>query len=268
MNGAIVALGGLGVVTKLVLDVRPSFRMRQDVYEGLALARMQEHFEDITRSADSVSLFTTWRGRAFDQLWLKREVTEVPFEPAPELFGATLATRPRHPIPGLSPAACTEQLGVAGPWHERLPHFRMDHTPSSGDELQSEYLVPREHLVAALAGLFGIRDRLAELVQVTEIRTIAPDQLWMSPCYGRASAGIHFTWRPDWGAVRSVLPLVEQLLTPFDARPHWGKLFTMPAPRVRSLYEKMPEFAELLRGFDPDGRFRNPFLDRYVFGSG
>jgi alditol oxidase len=266
-NGAVVALGGLGVVTSLTLELQPTFRMRQDVYEDLPLERVVEQFDAVTASADSVSLFTEWRGPVFEQVWLKRRVAEGEgFEARPGPFGTTSATVARHPIRRMSADACTEQLGLAGPWHERMPHFRMDHTPSAGDELQSEYLIPRQHAGDALLALAGIRDRFAALVQVSEVRTIATDELWMSSAFARASASIHFTWQPDWEGVRAVLPAIEAVLAPFEPRPHWGKLFMMSPEDVRASYEKRPEFVGLLERHDPAGKFRNAFMDRYVLG--
>jgi xylitol oxidase len=266
-SGAVVSLGGLGVVTSLTLELQPTYRMRQDVYEDLPFARVVDHFDEVTASADSVSLFTEWHEPIFEQVWLKRRVAEGEgFEPRPGPFGASPATVPRHPIRRMSADACTEQLGVAGPWHERLPHFRMDHTPSSGAELQTEYLVPRQHAGGALVALSAIRDRFGALVQVTEVRTIAADELWMSTASGRASVSIHFTWQPDWDGVRGVLPTIEDALAPFEPRPHWGKLFTMSPEAVQSSYEKLPQFVGLLERHDPAGKFRNAFLDRYILG--
>jgi xylitol oxidase len=265
-NGAVVSLGGLGVVTSLTLQLQPAFRMRQDLYEDLPLARVADHFDEITSSADSVSLFTEWRGPLFEQVWLKRRVPDGDdFEPSPDMFGATRATVPIHPIRRMSAAACTEQLGVPGPWHERLPHFRMDHTPSSGAELQSEYLIPRQHAVDALLAIDRIRDRFAALLQVSEVRTVASDVLWMSTAFGRPSVAIHFTWQPDWDAVHRVLPTIEDALARFEPRPHWGKVFTLPPETIRSAYEKLPEFTALLRRHDPLGKFGNAFLGRYIF---
>jgi xylitol oxidase len=267
LDGAVVSLGGLGVVVRLTLDIEPTYQLRQDVYENLPLADLERHFDELTSSADSVSFFTDWRGPTIDQVWLKRRLPGgSAFEPPPRLFGATRATAAVHPIRAISPDACTAQMGLPGPWHERLPHFRLDHTPSSGDELQSEFLVPRERAIEALEAIHTVRDRIAPLIQVSEIRTIAADGLWMSPSFGRASVALHFTWRPDWAAVRVTLPVVEKVLEPFDARPHWGKLFTMAAEEVRSRYPKLPNFVELVRHHDPNGTFRNGFLDRYVFG--
>ncbi len=175
-NGAVVALGGIGVVTALTLQLQPTYRMRQDVYEDLPLAQVVDHFDEITGSADSVSLFIEWQGPVFEQVWLKRRVPDDDtFDPPPDLFGATRATVPIHPIRRMSAEACTEQLGVPGPWHERLPHFRMDHMPSSGAELQSEYLIPREHAAEALLAIAAIREQFAALLQVSEVRTVAAD---------------------------------------------------------------------------------------------
>jgi alditol oxidase len=208
------------------------------------------------------------RGPTVDQVWLKRRVTDgQAFEPPAELFGATRATVPIHPIRAMSADACTQQLGLPGPWHERIPHFRMDHTPSSGEEIQSEYFVPRHHVIDALVAIDGAGDRIAPLLQVAEVRTIAADELWMSPSYGRASVAFHFSWQPDWAGVHAILPVIEEALAPFDARPHWGKAFTMSPDAVRARYTKLPEFIELLRRHDPNGMFRNGFMDRYIFGA-
>ncbi len=264
--GAIVGLGGLGVVTRLTLDLVPAFAMRQDVYENLPLEQVEAHFDAIVASGYSVSLFTDWRGARFTQVWVKQRAADgaVP-EAEPELFGARQATSKRHPIDGVSAENCTEQLSLLGPWHERLPHFRLEFTPSSGAELQSEYLVPRRHALPALRAIDGLRERVAPLLQISEVRTIAADDLWMSPCYAQACVGIHFTWIPDWPAVSKLLPLIEEQLAPFDARPHWGKLFTTSPARLRALYPRLPDFQELLRRYDPSGKFRNPFLDTAIF---
>jgi xylitol oxidase len=266
-QGAVVGLGGLGVVTKLTLDIVPAFDMRQDVYENLPLTQLEGHLEEIVSSVYSVSLFMDWQNEQVNQVWLKRPIAGgATFELPPTFFGATPATTHLHPIPGLSAESCTEQLGIPGPWYERLPHFRMGFTPSSGEELQSEYLVPRQHSFAALRAIYDIHDKIAPFLQISEVRTIASDDLWMSPCYRQACIGIHFTWKKKPEAVRRLLPLIEESLAPFDARPHWGKLFTMPATRVRSLYPRLPDFQRLLRSYDPHGKFRNAFLDTYVFG--
>jgi xylitol oxidase len=157
-------------------------------------------------------------------------------------------------------------MGIFGPWYERLPHFRMDFTPSSGEELQSEYIVPRQHAFAAFHAIDQLRDYVAPLLQISEVRTIAADNLWMSPCYKQACVSIHFTWKKDWSGVKSVLPMIEDQFAGFDARPHWGKLFTMSPARVQSLYKKFPDFQQLLQFYDPQGKFRNVFLDKYIFG--
>ena len=268
-QGAVVGLGGLGVVTALTLEVAPTFLVRQEVYENLPLAQLEAHFDTIVSSAYSVSLFTDWQGEHVSQVWLKRRVTDaaaLPLEPT--FFAATLAPVDRHPIAAMSAENCTPQRGIPGPWHERLPHFRMDFTPSSGEELQTEYFVPLQDAVAALRAVGQLRDRIGPLLMISEVRTIAADALWMSPCYRQACLGIHFTWKQDWPAVRALLPSIEEQLAPFDARPHWGKLFTMPPARVQSCYERLPDFQSLLRQHDPQGKFRNPFLDTYIFGAG
>ncbi|HEX6034796.1 MAG TPA: FAD-binding protein [Anaerolineales bacterium] len=266
-EGAVVGLGGLGVITKLRLDVSPTFQMQQDVYENLPFAGLEEHYDDLTARIYSVSLFTDWREARFNQIWLKRHVPDgVSVKADPELFGARLAAKNLHPLIYLSAEHCTQQMGICGAWFERLPHFRMDFTPSSGEELQSEYILPRRHTFAALRVLDQVRTRIAPLLQISEVRTIAADNLWMSPSYHRDSAAIHFTWKQDWEAVQKVLPMIEEKLEPFEARPHWGKLFTVSHERLALLYEKMADFRALLQHYDPQGKFRNEFLDKYIFG--
>jgi xylitol oxidase len=265
--GAVVGLGALGVVTRVTLQLQPTFQVRQDLYEDLPLAAVVDHFDEITALAGSVSLFTEWRGPVFEEVWLKRRVDpETTFEPPPTLHGATRATVPIHPIRRMPADACTEQLGVPGPWHERLPHFRMDHTPSAGAELQTEYLMPRRHAVGALIAVDGLRDRIAPLLQVSEVRTVEADDLWMSTAVGRESVALHFTWQPDWPGVREVLPALEAALAPFDPRPHWGKLSTMAPEAIRAAYPRLPDFVALVDRFDPDGTFRNDYVRRVVLG--
>ncbi|WP_274361926.1 FAD-binding protein [Paenibacillus thermotolerans] len=271
--GAVVGLGGLGAVTKITLDVVPAFHVSQHVYENLPLARLEEHFDDIFSSAYSVSLFTDWTASAFNQVWVKRKLPEPlkqasSVEAEREFFGAASADGLRHPVPGISAENCSEQLGIPGPWYERLPHFRMDFTPSAGEELQSEYFVARKDVYQALLALDRLKERISPLLYISEIRTIAADELWMSPCYKQDTAAFHFTWKPDWEAVRQVLPAIEEQLAPFGARPHWGKLFTMPPARLHSLYEKLPDFRELLLRYDPQGKFRNAFMEKYIMGDG
>jgi alditol oxidase len=262
-KGAVVGLGALGVITKVTLDIQPTYTVRQYVYENLPLAQMKDHFDAIQASGYSVSLFTDWQKQRLNELWIK---TREPFAAPREFFGAKLATRNLHPIAELSAENCTEQIGVPGPWYDRLPHFRMGFTPSAGKELQSEYFVPRRNAVDAILAVERLRDQVSPHLLITEIRTIAADDLWMSTCYGRPSVTIHFTWKPDWPAVRRVLPVIEKELAPFEARPHWGKLFTMPPPQLQSRYEKLAEFRQLAAKYDPKGKFRNDFLNTNIFG--
>jgi xylitol oxidase len=264
-RGAVVGLGALGVVTRVTLDVQPSFRMRQYVYEHLPLPVLAERFDAIQASAYSVSLFTDWTGKQVNEVWLKMK--DDGGEPPSDLFGAARATRNLHPIAALSAENCTEQLGVPGPWYERLPHFRMGFTPSAGKELQAEYFVPRVHAVDAILAIERLHAQVSPHLLITEIRAIAGDSLWLSPSQGRDSVAIHFTWKPDWPAVRRLLPIIERELSPFAVRPHWGKLFSMSAATLRSRYEQMPAFVALARELDPRGKFRNAFLDQLVFGA-
>jgi xylitol oxidase len=191
-----------------------------------------------------VSLFTDW---ATVRAWVKAT------GPLTDWFGLRPADGPRHPIPGVPAEWCTTQGGEPGPWFERLPHFRADFTPSAGDELQSEFMVPRAHATAAIEVLRAAGDRIRPVLQISEIRTVARDDLWLSPMFERDVVCFHFTWIADTARVLPVVELVEELLAPYEPRPHWGKVFTR-APRPH------PGFAALAREFDPKGVFANDFL--------
>ena len=256
--GAVVSLGGLGPVVRVTLDVEPMFEVAQTVYDRLPFARLAE-FDAIESLAYSVSLFTHWRDPVIDQVWLKRCVEEGP-APA-SVHEARPADGPRHPIATMSPEYCTLQGGVPGPWDERLPHFQLRFTPSAGEELQAEYILSRRHAWAALQAIDPLRDQIAPLLQITEIRTFAADDLWMSPGYEQDAVCIHFTLLPDWPGVRDLLPKIEAALAPFEPRPHWGKLFTMAPEAIRPGYSRLSDFDRLLRSYDPEGKFRNDFLN-------
>jgi xylitol oxidase len=267
-SGAVVNLGALGVVTKVTLDVQPTFQVRQDVYLNLPMSAVRDHFEEIVAAGYSVSLFTDWQNGILSEVWLKRRIENGrALTAAPEFFGAKLATRNVHPIADLSAENCTEQMGVAGPWYDRLPHFRMGFTPSSGKELQSEYFVPRRNAVEAILAVERLRDHVSPHLMITELRTIDGDQLWMSTAHGRPSLAIHFTWKQDWDAVSKVLPMIERELAPFDVRPHWGKLFTLAPATLQGRYEKLGDFRTLAAQYDPTGKFRNAFLARNLYGA-
>ena len=261
--GAVVNLGALGIVTSLTLRVLPAFQVRQFVYQNLPFGALSEHFDDVVSSAYSVSLFTTWTSDFVDQVWQKD--TDLTRSVPDSLFGATLATRKLHPLPDHPADFCTEQLGVPGSWHERLAHFKMEFTPSSGEELQSEYIIPRHHAFEALSAINLIRDMISPVLHVSEVRTACADLLWLSSSYNQDVVCIHFTWKKNWAVVRTLLPIIEEVLAPFDARPHWGKLFAMGADRVCGLYPKMDEFKALAGRLDPSGKFRNEYLDEKVF---
>ena len=263
-RGCVVGLGSLGLVSALTLDLVPAFSIRQYVYEGLPTAMLRSHFDEIFGSAYSVSVFTNWRDDRHGQVWLKvRDIERDAWRPGPRWMDATLADRQVHPVPGGDPAHATQQLGVPGPWHERLPHFRAEFTPSSGHELQSEYLVPRQVAVGAFDALASLGSVLAPVLQIAEIRTVAPDDLWLSTSFQRDTVALHFTWITDTAAVTPVIAAMEHLLTPLGARPHWAKLFGMPPHVVRALYPRSADFQDLLGRYDPDGKFRNGFIDKY-----
>ncbi|HET9381955.1 MAG TPA: FAD-binding protein [Streptomyces sp.] len=261
-GGAVTSLGALGVVTALTLALEPSYDVEQYVFTELPLDGLDSGtFEAVMSAAYSVSLFTDWRAPGFRQVWLKRRTDR----PLPDFPWAAPATGKLHPVPGMPAVNCTEQSGAAGPWHERLPHFRAEFTPSSGAELQSEYLLPRRYAVDALRAVDAVRDAVAPVLQTCEVRTVAADEQWLSPAYGRDTVAVHFTWVADPEAVLPVVRRVEEALDGFAPRPHWGKVFTTPARTLRGRYPRLGDFRALARSLDPGGRFTNGFV-RSVLG--
>ncbi|MER6754055.1 FAD-binding protein [Micromonospora echinofusca] len=256
--GMVVSLGALGVVTRVTLDVVPTFDIRQYVRLGLPRPAL----DAALASAYSVSVFTDWRSSRLREVWVKQRADAAPL-PA-DWLDTTPADGQRHPVPGMPARNCTPQLGEPGPWHERLPHFRLGFTPSSGDELQSEYHVPRASAAAALAALDPVAHLIAPVLQVCELRTVAGDGLWLSPNHGRDSLAIHFTWTADAAAVLPVVAAVEERLVPFAPRPHWGKLFDLTPAAVAAAWPRYADFLDLARRLDPAGTFRTDLLDRYL----
>jgi xylitol oxidase len=262
-EGMVVHLGALGIITRVTLDVQPQFEIAQCVYEGLTWDSLLDNLDDIMASAYSVSVFTQWADKA-GAIWLKRTRSDDPWPAV--LHGANRATIKRHPIIGLDPQNATDQLGEYGLWSDRLAHFKMGFTPSNGAEIQSEFHIPRDHSAAAIDALLSIRAKFAHLAQAGEFRTVAADTLWLSPQYRRDTLSIHFTWVRDQAAVNEAVRYIEEALAPFNALPHWGKVFT---PRhVGADYEKLTEFARLRNSMDPERKFSNPWLEQVIFGEG
>jgi alditol oxidase len=262
-DGAVVSLGSIGLVTRASLDVVPAFDLRQYVFEGLPWSAVDTDLDAILAGGYSVSVFTTWAEPAIGQVWVK---TKERLDGHSSYFGAAPATQPRNPVPGGDWQSSTEQLGVPGPSYARLPHFRLGFTPSSGAELQSEYVVAREHGADAVRELRRLGGVVSPLLVIAEIRAVAADTLWLSTFYEQDSIAFHFTWQPRTAEVLAVLPRIEAALTPFGLRPHWGKLFTVPARALEAVYPRLPDFRRLVQRFDGGGKFRNDFIARHVDG--
>jgi xylitol oxidase len=263
-DGMVVGLGALGVVSRITLDVEPAYDVAQRVFEGLRWDALFRHFDEIVAAGYSVSLFTLWADDV-DMVWIKSRADGRP-PPDGDLFGAVPATVDRNPAPGLDPTHATPQLGRPGAWSDRLPHFRAGFTPSAGDELQSEYLLPHDRAVDALEAVRSLAHRIRPLLHVGEIRTVAADRLWMSTSYDRPSVAVHFTWKPLWDEVTSVLVDLERVLASFAARPHWGKVFLAGAAAIAPRYGRHADFVRLVERLDPRGAFRNAWLEEHVLG--
>ncbi|MBA2775939.1 MAG: FAD-binding protein [Chloroflexia bacterium] len=265
-DGMVVGLGAIGVIYRLTLDLQPSYMVRQEVFEDLAWETLFDRFHEVFSSATSVSLFTDW-GATINTTWLKSRILPDGEEPLrADLMGALAATKAHHPLASMAASSCTDQLGLVGPWSDRLPHFRMDAVPASGEEIQAEYMFAREHAVAALRALLEIADRIRPLLLISEVRSVAADTLWMSTAYGRDTVCVHFSFKPDVEAVTRFLPELEAALESFDVRPHWGKVFAATARELEPRYPRIADFKALAERLDPRGAFRSDFLERTVFG--
>lgn len=262
---AVVSLGALGIITKMTLDLQPTFKMKQVVYQNLPIAELEKNFEAIMSGGYSVSLFTDWSNKNVSEVWIKSKAEDMK-DIAPEYFGAKLATKNLHPIEALDPINCTEQMGAEGPWYERMPHFKMGFTPSSGKELQSEFFVAFENAYAGLMAIEKLHKKVSPHLLITEVRAIAADDLWMSPFYKKTCVAFHFTWKQEVEAVMQLLPEIEAALAPFSPRPHWGKIFTLRPSVLQARIEKLAEFKKIMQKHDPDGKFRNEFIDTNLFG--
>lgn len=271
----VVAMGGLGIVVELTLETVETFEVTQRVYEGMTFDALHRVGTDaVTGGAYSVSFFTDFQARRFTQVWVKSRPGERPLDL--RSHGTSRCDVQRHPLGGGCAEAsleglidadnCTRQ-GEAGPWLHRLPHFRLDREPSaSGQELQAEYVIPRESLADAIEAVACLGPELKDLILISEVRTVAADDLYASPFCRRASACVHFTLRRRQEAVMALLPRVERALQPFAPRPHWGKLFAMPRETLWANYAgaELAEFRALLQQRDPEGKFANAFVREYV----
>lgn len=263
-EGVIVGLGAVGVTTRVTMQIEPTYQMRQYVFNDVPWQTVLEGFDEVTALGESVSLFPAWDRDVVDSVWVKRRTDRADGGEGPAELAQYAATAHQHPVRAFDAEPCTPQLGEPGPWHERLPHFRMGFTPSAGREIQTEYLVPREAAVPAIRAAAELRDQVAGVLQISEVRTMAADQLWLSPAYGRDTVSIHFTMDLDPVAVRELLPVFAETFAAFDARPHWAKWFRADGRTLARLYPRMDDFRELAARMDPTGKFSNDYLRALV----
>lgn len=261
----VVGLGAFGIITKVTLEIQKAFDIRQDIFLDLPLSALAENFTAIMSAGYSVSLFTNWMDKKVSEVWVKRRMDENPVDLGKDFYGARAATENVHPIVGLSAENCSEQMGIPGPWYDRLPHFKMGFTPSAGEELQSEYFIPREKAVEGIMAIEKMKDLVFPNLFISEIRTIAADNFWMSPSYQRDCVSIHFTWKQKTEEVLNLLPRIEQALASFGVKPHWGKLFKVNPATLHSRYERFYDFVALAKKYDPKGKFRNNYLDLNIY---
>lgn len=262
-HGSVVALGALGVVVRLTLAVEPTFEVAQTLYTDVPFDAACDHLDELMGAAYSVSLFTDHQRDVIDQVWWKGRTDRDGAAPA-TILGGQPAAAALHPVAGVSAESCTPQLGVPGPWADRLPHFLLAFEPSSGDELQSEYFVARTDGATALRAVHALQHVLAPVIKVSEVRTMTGDDHWLSTANGRDTLALHFTWVNDQPTVMAMLPELEAALAPFDARPHWGKLTAMSPGTIRERYAHWADFAALRSELDPRGTFLNASLESLI----
>ena len=259
-NALVVGLGLGGIVYQYELKVEATFEIRQVIFPEIPLDVLQRNFDQIMGTAYSVSYFTDWSTAQVGNLWCKFRDSEV----IPESVGGSAkADKKYHPIPSVDPVACTDQLGESGDWHQRLSHFKLEFTPSVGEEIQTEFFVDRKDAAAAIEAVSKLGEEISPLLWITELRTIAADDLWLSGAYQRDTLAIHFTWKKDL-AIYPVIEKVEAALRPFNYRPHWGKAFTADAKYLGTVYPKMSEFKALVEALDPSSKFENTFTRRIL----
>lgn len=268
LDAMAVGLGAFGAITAMTVAIEPSYVMAQEIYLDVPRRDAFAGIDEMMSSAYSVSWFTDWQTDHIQQVWRKHRLDGVDPE-APKTpdryFGGRSSNRQLAPSGPQAADSCTTQLMVPGPWHTRLPHVRAD--AELGSQLQTEFFVARRHGPAALEAIAGIGPKLSHLLRdgiMSEIRSVASDDLWLSP-FAEDSLALHFSWWNDPAAVDEALSLVEAALEPFEPRPHWGKLHTLSARTIRSRYPRFGDFVALADRYDPEGRFRNDYL-RELFG--
>lgn len=257
--GGVIALGLVGIVVRMELEIRPTYNLGQNVYLGMKRDNFRDNFDAIMGSGYSVSYVTTWQQEIAGEVWVKFLEGRTPPE---VLFGSHCATEKLHLLKHHSPEPCNDQLGIIGPWHLRLPHFKMEFTPSSGSELQSEFFVNKDHAKSALLELEAIADQISIPLLGSEIRTIASDNFWMSPQYKSDNVALHFTWKQVPETFEAVKE-IEKILKPFDYRPHLGKIFTATPSYISSVFPKFKDFQELICQIDPSNKFGNEMTERF-----
>jgi xylitol oxidase len=254
--GMVVHLGAIGIVTRITLAVEPAYEVRQDAYAGVAWDIVLTDLDEVMDAGYSVSIFGRWTEPTVAVI-RKTRLGGGPVELPATWHGAG-----RLSAPIIDSDAWTEQGGVPGRWLHRLPHFRLESTPSVGDEIQSEYFVPIERGPEALAAVRALGARIDPHLVVSELRTVAADDLWLSGAYGRDTLAIHFTWQPHPDAVAGLLPHIERALAPFGARPHWGKWHAFDGERIADVHPRFADARALVARLDPEGVFSNPHLER------
>jgi alditol oxidase len=253
-----LGMGAYGIWVSAELETQPSYQMRQDIYRGVPWQFFVEDPARLTGAGYSVSLFGKWGGQQIDKVWVKSRIDQS--TPPDNFAGIGAETKSLAELAAGVGDNLTEQGGKPGPWLHRLPHFRLDATPSAGDEIQTEYFVLRDQIAGAIAALHSLANEINPVLIISEIRTIASDDAWLSPMRRGDSIALHFTWQNDVPAVTTAVAKVEAVLAEFDPIPHWGKLHGFSGEQLERVHPKLAAARAEFDQLDPMGKFSSPNL--------
>jgi L-gulono-1,4-lactone dehydrogenase len=267
-----VGLGALGVISTVTLRCVPAFTLAADE-RPMPLAEVTARFEEFAADNDHFEFYWFPYGRnalvkrnnrvapggrgmpAWRRFW-EYDVMEN------AAFGALCRTGRAvpaliRPLNRLAAATLSERS------YSDSSH-RVFVTPRRVRFVESEYAVPRESVLDVLAELRRAVGRLASPVMFpVEVRVAASDDIWLSTGYGRRTAyvAIHqYVGLP----YQEYFRVFESIAAAVDGRPHWGKLHTLDAGRLASLYPRFADFLRVRDQADPERRFTNPYLDQVL----
>jgi FAD/FMN-containing dehydrogenase len=257
-------MGTLGVITQIRLQNRGVYGLRERTYT----APLDDVLRDLARAVTTHRHYEFWAFFASTDVLVK-ELDEVPADaeptappalPLPIDLVLRTASELGHGVPLVAPSL-QRLLAALAPGDERVDRsYRIYPSPRNTRFNEMEYELPIHRGPDCLR---EIRDAVATSGVTTffpiEYRTVAADDCWLSPFYGRPSASIsiHQYYKADY---RDLFAVVEPIFRKHQGRPHWGKLHTLAAPDLAVLYPKWEAFRAVRRRLDPKGKFLNAHL--------